>query len=120
MPLFFLVPLCTGLFSGYICKRYHDDIGQLAGIVAAISLIISLVLAPWEVQLLLLVLVLIATPKLLWKNDDKVNSSVNSSINQSHSPELNHGDRQKVISPPSNSSSHILTMKYRGIPLHKK
>jgi hypothetical protein len=115
MPLFFLVPLCAGLFSGYICKRYHDDIGQLAGVVAAISLIISLVLAPWEVQLLLLILVLIATPKFLWKNDDKVNSS----INQSHTPELNHRDNQTVISPPSNGSSHILTMKYRGIPLHK-
>ncbi|MDJ0798657.1 MAG: hypothetical protein QNJ51_17865 [Calothrix sp. MO_167.B12] len=72
MPLFFLLPLFTALVSGYICKRCSDEIGQLVGVVGAISLIISLVLAPWEIQLLLLVVVLVATPKLLWKNDSRL------------------------------------------------
>lgn len=69
MLLFFLLPLFTALISGYIYKQSTDEIGQLAGVVAAISLIISLVLAPWEIQVSLLVVVLIATPKLLWKNE---------------------------------------------------
>ncbi|HAE05726.1 MAG TPA: hypothetical protein DCG18_02985 [Richelia sp.] len=70
MPLFFLLSLCTGLLSSYIYRRCNDEVGQLAGVIAAISLIISLVLAPWEIQLLLLLIVLLITPKLLWKNND--------------------------------------------------
>ncbi|WP_088241009.1 hypothetical protein [Calothrix rhizosoleniae] len=68
MPLLFLLPLFTALISGYICKRSTDEIGQLAGVLAALSLVVSLVSAPWEIQLLLLIAVLVITPKLLWKN----------------------------------------------------
>ena len=106
MPLFFLLPLCTGLFSSYVCKRCQDEIGQLAGVVAAISLIISLVLAPWEIQLLLLLIVLLVTPKLLWKKDDtfKPNNGVKN---------------QEMIGSQHESSTHGMAMKYRGISLNK-
>ena len=69
MILLFLLPLFTALVSGYICKQSTDEIGQLAGVVAALSLIISLVSAPWEIQLLLLLAVLFVSPKFPWKNN---------------------------------------------------
>jgi len=71
MLFLFLLPLFTALVSGYIYKQTTDEIGQLAGVVAGLSLIISLISAPWEIQLLLLVAVLFVTPKLLWENNHK-------------------------------------------------
>ncbi|BAZ10965.1 hypothetical protein NIES4071_27890 [Calothrix sp. NIES-4071] len=72
MVLAFLIPLVTALISGYLYKKSTDEIGYLAGGVAIISFVISLILAPWEIQVLLLVVVLISTQKLLQQNDYQV------------------------------------------------
>jgi len=71
MPLFFLVPLFTGLVTGYISKKCHDEVAYLISVFTAISLFVSLVLAPWQFQLMLLILVLISTHKLLRNNENK-------------------------------------------------
>ncbi|MBW4684418.1 MAG: hypothetical protein KME40_04820 [Komarekiella atlantica HA4396-MV6] len=71
MPLFFLIPLCTALVTGYLFKKRNDEIAYLADVFAVISLILSLVLAPWQIQLVLLIVVLISTNRLLQKNEYK-------------------------------------------------
>ncbi|MHC5715128.1 MAG: hypothetical protein ACYTX0_24025 [Nostoc sp.] len=71
MPLFFLIPLCTALATGYLFKKSTDEIAYLAGVFAAISLILSLVLAPWQIQFGLLIIVLIITNRLLQENESK-------------------------------------------------
>ncbi|WP_242059403.1 MULTISPECIES: hypothetical protein [Nostoc] len=71
MPLFFLIPLCTALAIGYLFKKSTDEIAYLAGVFAAISLILTLVLAPWQIQFGLLIIVLIITNKLLQENESK-------------------------------------------------
>jgi len=73
MVFAFLMPLFTGLVSGYIFQKSTDEIGYLAGVAAVISLVISLILAPWEIQLLLLVVVLVSTHKLLQRNESRIN-----------------------------------------------
>ncbi|MBF2067423.1 MAG: hypothetical protein IGS39_23840 [Calothrix sp. C42_A2020_038] len=73
MVLAFLIPLFTGLVSSYLFQKSTDEIGYLAGGIAIISFVISLILAPWEIQLLLLVGVLVSTQKLVQQNDYKVN-----------------------------------------------
>ncbi|KYC34826.1 hypothetical protein WA1_49780 [Scytonema hofmannii PCC 7110] len=55
MLLFFLVLLVIGLMAGYISINCSDEIGSLLGLLSAISLLTSLVFAPWPIQLLLLV-----------------------------------------------------------------
>jgi Zn-dependent protease with chaperone function len=72
MALAFLLPLFAGLVSGYIFKKSTDEIGYLPGAFAIVFFLISLVLAPWEIQLLLLVFVLFITQKLLEKNEDRI------------------------------------------------
>jgi membrane protein implicated in regulation of membrane protease activity len=72
MVFAFLIPLFTGLISGYIFQKSTDEIGYLAGVAAVISLVISLVLAPWEIQFLLLVVVLVSTHKLLQQNESRI------------------------------------------------
>ncbi len=71
MPLFFLIPLCTALATGYLFKKSSDEIAYIAGVFAAISLILSLVLAPWEIQFGLLIIVFIITNRLLQDNESK-------------------------------------------------
>jgi hypothetical protein len=65
MPLFFLIPLFTGLATGYLSKKCNDEIAYLIGLFTIISLVLSLVLAPWQIQFVLLVLVIISTNRLL-------------------------------------------------------
>ncbi|MHC5596836.1 MAG: hypothetical protein ACYTXC_12990 [Nostoc sp.] len=76
MPLFFLIPLCTALATGYLFKKSSDEIAYLAGVFAAISLILSLVLAPWQIQFGLLIIVLIITNTLLQKNESKQTQAI--------------------------------------------
>ncbi|MEH1793247.1 hypothetical protein [Nostoc sp.] len=71
MPLFFLIPLCTALATSYFFKKSNDEIAYLSGVFAAISLILSLVLAPWQIQFGLLIMVLIMTNRLLQENQSK-------------------------------------------------
>jgi hypothetical protein len=75
MALFFLVPLLTGLVTGYLSKKCHDEVAYLISVFTVISLFVSLVLAPWQIQLLLLILVLISTQRLLRKNENKQSQS---------------------------------------------
>ncbi|MCC5637270.1 hypothetical protein LC593_15655 [Nostoc sp. CHAB 5844] len=69
MPLFFLIPLLAGLATGYLSKKCSDELAYLTGVFTIVSLVVSLVLAPWQIQLLLLVFVVITTNKLLRDNE---------------------------------------------------
>lgn len=72
MGLVFLIPLTTGLVAGYIFKNSADEMAYLMGAVTIICLILTLVLAPWQIQLLVLILVLITTKRLLLQNEYRV------------------------------------------------
>jgi hypothetical protein len=72
MALVFLIPLFTGLVTGYLFKECNDEIGNFAGIFALVNLLLSLILAPWQILLLLLIFVLMTTKKLLQQNDHKL------------------------------------------------
>ncbi len=65
MPLFFLIPLFTGLATGYLSKKCNDEVAYLIGLFTIISFVLSLVLAPWQIQFVLLILIIISTNRLL-------------------------------------------------------
>ncbi|BAY21049.1 hypothetical protein NIES2100_07940 [Calothrix sp. NIES-2100] len=75
MALFFLVPLCTALLTGYLVKQSTDEIAYIAGVFGFMFFILSLVLAPWQIQLLMLVLVLVITNRLLSKNESNLRNN---------------------------------------------
>lgn len=60
MSLLFLIPLVIGLLAARSSKKCTDDLAELTGFVAALSLILSLVLAPWQILFLLLTLIISA------------------------------------------------------------
>ncbi|MBF2006867.1 MAG: DUF4278 domain-containing protein [Chlorogloeopsis fritschii C42_A2020_084] len=108
MPLLFLIPLFTGLVTGYIYKTSTDEIGQLTGVVAAISLILSLVLAPWQIQVLMLVVVLVGTQKLLQQNEYKLR------LDQNNQQPMNDSGSNEAMSSQSSTKANEINRKYRG------
>ena len=73
MRLFFLIPLATGLLSSYISLIKEEDISYIFGIIGAGSLILSLILSPWELQLLVLLLVIVNIRQLWLKKISQPN-----------------------------------------------
>jgi hypothetical protein len=69
MSLLFLIPLATGLVTGYIFKNSAEEMEYLPDLVTAVSLILSLILAPWQLQILVLLLVIISVRRLLQQHE---------------------------------------------------
>ncbi len=69
MSLFFLIPLRISLVTGYIFKNSAADMAELIILAIVFNLILSLVLAPWQLQLVVLVMVLIGTGQILPQRD---------------------------------------------------
>lgn len=70
----FVIPLAIGLVAVYIAKKSNDDLAYLGIVIAIVSLILGLVLAPWQVQLLLFVLVLVGA-RWLWQPSSRNSTS---------------------------------------------
>lgn len=65
MCLFFLIPLTISLVTGYIFKNSAADLAELMILATVFNLILSLALAPWQLQLVVLMLVLISSRQFL-------------------------------------------------------
>ena len=78
MNLTFLIPLTTCLVSGYIFKKCADEMAYLKGSVTILSLVLSIVIAPWQIQLLVLFLVISSTKKLLQINQHRMHGNYQS------------------------------------------
>ncbi|HLO85631.1 MAG TPA: hypothetical protein VK203_11595 [Nostocaceae cyanobacterium] len=65
MPLFFLITLVTGLATTYLFKKKSDEVNYIAGVLMAICFILSLILAPWQMQLGILIFIVFGTNKFL-------------------------------------------------------
>ncbi len=108
MPLLFLIPFFTCLVTAYIFKKSTDEIGQLIGIVAVISLVLSLVLAPWQIQLLLLIVVLVSTKKLLEQNEYKLK------LEEKNQEKINYRNKHEGIGSPIQPTKNENTRKYHN------
>lgn len=58
MSLFFLIPLAVGLAIVHISQRAVDDLAEILGVASGISLLLSLVLAPWQILLSMVILMI--------------------------------------------------------------
>ncbi len=81
MHLPFLIPLTTAIVAGYIFKNSADEMAYLTGVITLVNLILSLVLAPWQLQLLVLMLVLSSTRQLLRQNESRMELEDNKKSN---------------------------------------
>lgn len=65
MTFFFIIPLAVVMIAVYIYKVSADEIAYLAASISLVGLVLSLVLAPWQLKLVLLMLALLSS-KQLW------------------------------------------------------
>lgn len=68
MNFSFMIPLGIVLIATYFFKKSADEIAYLSAIVMVIGLLFSLILAPWQFQLLLLVIAAFSTLRLRQQN----------------------------------------------------
>lgn len=54
MSLLFLVPMTLSLVTASMAQKANDDLAEIIGLAAILSLLLSFVLAPWQLQLLIL------------------------------------------------------------------
>jgi hypothetical protein len=98
MHWLFLVPLSTGLISAYIAQKSADEIAYLTSAFTILSFFFTLVMAPWQIQILILLLAIIAVRQ-LWL---KVNANLQLEIK---SDEI----------AAANTIESKTTHKYRGV-----
>jgi predicted membrane protein len=109
MSLTFLIPVAIFLIAGYIFKNSSDEISYLAAAISLISFFFSLVLAPWPIQLLLLVLIVFSGRGQSVPSEDVVESQEEEKIKL-----LYRGANYEPPSPTSEVTEVEIKGKYRG------
>ncbi|MFB2834686.1 DUF4278 domain-containing protein [Floridanema evergladense] len=111
MNFSFMIPLTIVFVATYFFKKSSDDIAYLCGVVIIIGLLLSLVLAPWQIQLLLLIIAALSTMTLRQPNQTITEVEIE------NKPSLTYrGSNYDNTSNPSNIevTDTELEGKYRG------
>lgn len=109
MSLQFLMPMAIFLIAAYIFKNSSDEMAYLSACISLVSLVISLFLAPWPIQLLLLMLVLLSNRRKALPSNEWVESQT-----QEKSDLLYRGANYKASPAQQEGTTIEITGKYRG------
>lgn len=109
MSLLFLMPVAIFLIAAYVFKNSTDEMAYLAASISLVSLVISLFLAPWQIQLLLLMLVLLINTGQRSPSNQQVESQT-----QEKSKLLYRGANYELPPVQQEGTSMEITGKYRG------
>lgn len=109
MSLVFLTSLTVMLISVYVYKHASEDIAYLAASIFWISLFLSLLVAPWQIQLLLLLLVLLSKKRNLLPTQSLSQSQQENKIQLTY-----RGNKYEATPPSGEVSKDEITGKYRG------
>ncbi|MGK7933426.1 MAG: DUF4278 domain-containing protein [Microcystaceae cyanobacterium] len=120
MRWLFLIPLLMGIISGYVSYYLMDEIAYFTGAFSLICLLVGLFTAPWELQLFILVLVLIAV-RFLWIKLNSPKPEDEKLAEEEESNASNHRTYRGIAYPSQEVEEQIgiETVKkgtYRGIP----
>jgi|GEM_PF-908730 len=102
MRLFFLLPLTIGIGALFISRKSASKVTPIADLVAVTSLLVSLVSAPWELQLAILAIA-IGSTRFLFR-------SPANSEDAGADPDL-----VTDAAPAGSDGVEIATTKYRGV-----
>ncbi|OCR02347.1 hypothetical protein BCD67_20325 [Oscillatoriales cyanobacterium USR001] len=138
MSWLFLTPLVIAFAVTYLFKNCADEPAYFAVSIAAFCLILSLLLAPWQIKALLLVLVILASRRLLASFlpvDDEENTNIKL-LYRGVNYEVGHPTVQRNVEgteaeiagkyrgqiwrnqKPQNTVTLTPGMKYRGVSIN--
>lgn len=127
MPLLFLIPLILALIVGYIALNADTEIAYLTSTVSVVGFFASIILAPWQIQLLILLFVMVGAKQLWQRNETKTNleilepdltppsSSHPNQLNSEDSPWIYRGVSYQKEVPLEQGIDNNKPRKYRGV-----
>ena len=127
MRLLFLIPLATGITASYINKYSSDEIGYLMRTLAFFCFLLSLILAPWQVKLIILTVVLGSVYQIwLYRSKPELETEgqelSKSQSNKNSQPAKEVESKYRGVSYQTNNSNvqvrseESIAVKYRGKP----
>lgn len=136
MQLLFLISLATGVTASYLTKHTSNEISYFMGTLALISLLSSLILAPWQIKLIILIIVIVSIirvwqhigigeePEIEPKDLDKFQHQQDSQQQDRVSPEELTGMYRGHPYPITHSEQNQISktdykLKYRGVNIIK-
>jgi hypothetical protein len=112
MRWLFLIPFGTSLITGYIAQKSKDELAYLSAAMTVVTVFLSLVMAPWQIQLLILVVAVVIARQFWLKVEQERFSQAdfsNPQIAQSERDNNNLADQ-----PTTSNSEETIIRKYRG------
>ncbi|HLO46828.1 MAG TPA: DUF4278 domain-containing protein [Kamptonema sp.] len=108
MTWLFISPLAIALVVTYLFKNSANEAAYLGGSIITVSLIVSLILAPWQVKILLVLILLLITSRLLQSFQPLVDE-------ESKTIKLIYRGTNYEVTPPTvDLSEEEIVGKYRG------
>lgn len=117
MSLSFIMPLAITLLAVYILQNSADEISYLAAAISIVGLFVSLVVAPWQIQLLLLFLGLLSARRLLQQCQPVVEPEAQPQVEfqEDNKTQLSYRGVNYESTPPTVEVAEVeVTGKYRG------
>lgn len=118
MPWQFIIPLALALVVTYILTNSADEIAYLSASILLVSLVLSLIFAPWPIQLVLVILVLLSnklfstpqSPRVEFQEDNNEKNQNQTNVKLSY-----RGVNYAETTPPAvEVPESEITGKYRG------
>ncbi len=122
MSVLFLVPLTISAIAAYIYFHWADEGAHILGLAAALGLITAIIMAPWELQAMLLTLGLLAASYLLRQRQSPFPTSVSTTPISPPASEQDAPSSAAPLSAAHSSAAHssaateAASFTYRGIP----
>lgn len=117
MVWYLIIPLGLALVVYYILKHATDEIAYIATAILVVSLIVSLIIAPWQIQLFLLLLVFLSNIRIWQKTEESEDdlSPDQPKINMSYRG-INYEVQPKsaIAANAEVKKAEIVLGKYRG------
>ncbi len=128
MILLINISLATGITASYFTKHTSEEISYLMGSLTFFSLLLSLILAPWQIKLIILIIVIISIHR-FWQHigSDKELETEQQTLKKSQHSEdskqlkIESKYRGVAYQPHPETAKVVeeeLTGKYRGHPYH--
>ena len=116
MTLYFIIPVAIVLLATYIFKNSADEIAYLSAAIAVVALLVALIVAPWQLKLVLLSIVALTSTK-LWFPSRQPKTASSSNLLAENSPleSLATKSEQETENPPTNLFNPWIKGSYRGV-----
>lgn len=109
MSLVFVISLTIVPISAFALKHSSDEISYVAASILWVSLLLSLLFAPWQLQLLLLMLVLLSNKRHFLPSEPLMENEDEKKIQL-----IYRGIKYEPTLPPVETSKGEIRGKYRG------